>query len=54
MVEQEVGLVVVEVSGGYEAALVSELVARGQAVAGGQLDAGAGLCPSRRHPGQNR
>jgi transposase len=33
VVEQEVSLVVVEASGGYEAALVSELVGRGQAVA---------------------
>lgn len=33
VVEQETWLVVVEASGGYEAALVSELVARGQAVA---------------------
>ncbi|MCB0190770.1 MAG: IS110 family transposase [Anaerolineae bacterium] len=33
VVEQEVELVVVEASGGYEAALVSELVERGQAVA---------------------
>ena len=33
LVEQEVQLVVVEASGGYEAAIVSELVARGQAVA---------------------
>lgn len=33
VVEQEVELVVVEASGGYEAALVSELVARGQEVA---------------------
>jgi len=33
VVAQEVELVVVEASGGYEAAIVSELVARGQAVA---------------------
>lgn len=33
VVEQDVSLVVVEASGGYEAALVSELVARNQAVA---------------------
>jgi transposase len=33
VVEQGVSLVVVEASGGYEAAVVSELVARGQAVA---------------------
>lgn len=33
VVEQGVSLVVVEASGGYEAALVSELVGRGQAVA---------------------
>jgi transposase len=33
IVEQEASLVVVEASGGYEAALVSELVGRGQAVA---------------------
>jgi len=33
VVEQGVSLVVVEASGGYEAALVSELVSRGQAVA---------------------
>ena len=33
VVEQEVSLVVVEASGGYEAAIVSELVGRGQAVA---------------------
>jgi len=33
VVEQEASLVVVEASGGYEAAIVSELVGRGQAVA---------------------
>jgi len=33
VLEQEASLVVVEASGGYEAALVSELVGRGQAVA---------------------
>lgn len=33
VIEQEVSLVVVEASGGYETAIVSELVGRGQAVA---------------------